>query len=176
MIRYGKAIIISITILLFYGCQNQKASNELENLKAQITAEQQSIEKHKAIVIKAHEEVWSKGNTELIDTLYSDNYIAHWSVGGDMSKEGLKQMIVETRKIFPDLKEEIVQIIAEGDLVVTYFTSSGTMKSAMHGIPPTDKSASRPEIAIHRIENGKIAEQWTVADRLSLLEQLGIQL
>jgi len=57
MIRYGKAIIISITILLFYGCQNQKASNELENLKAQITAEQQSIEKHKAIVIKAHEEV-----------------------------------------------------------------------------------------------------------------------
>jgi len=61
-------------MLLFCGCQNQKVSSELENLKAQITAEQQSIEKNKSIVRKAHGEVWSKGNTDPINTLSNALY------------------------------------------------------------------------------------------------------
>ena len=50
------------------------------------------------------------------------------------------------------------------------------MKGSLDGIPPTGKKGSRPEIAVHKIINGKIVEQWTVADLLSLLNQLGIQL
>jgi steroid delta-isomerase-like uncharacterized protein len=120
--------------------------------------------------------VWSKGNLAVIDALYAPNYMAHWITGEDTDLDQFKKMIISTRKTFPDLKEEIVHLIAEGDLVVTHFISSGTMEGDMEGIPPTGKTGSRPEIAIHRIENGKIVEQWTVADLLSMLNQLGIKL
>ena len=85
--------------------------------------------------------------------------------------EAFRRFLYET-----DLNEKIIHIVAEGDFVVTHFISSGTFKESMGNIPATGKRASNPEIAIHRIENGKIAEQWTVSDRLNMLTQLGIQL
>ena len=44
------------------------------------------------------------------------------------------------------------------------------------GISRSDKKVTRQEIAIHRIINGKMVEQWTVADNLVLMQQLGMEL
>ncbi len=148
---------------------------ELE-LKAQIEIEAQKLETNKSIVRRAHDEVWSKGNMAAIDELYAPDYIAHWVAGGDTELDEFKEMIINARTAFPDMKEEILHIVAEGDLVVTHFVNSGTFMAKMDGFAPTGKKGSNPEMAVHRIENGKIAEQWTVADRLNLLNQLGIEL
>jgi len=163
---YSKSIwlIVGLFILTSYSCQNQ------------YRIDAKKLELNKSVVLKAHEEVWSKGNIDLINELYSSDYVAHWINGGDTDLEGLKNMIIEARNTFPDLNEEIIHIVAEGDLVVTHFTSSGTFLGEMGGISPTGKKGLRPEIAVHRLENGKIVEQWTVADLLSMLNQLGIEL
>jgi steroid delta-isomerase-like uncharacterized protein len=136
--------------------------------------EQLRLETNKAIVRRAHDEVWTKGNMAAIDELYAPDYVAHWFIGDDMGLDEFKDMLKGTRTAFPDLTEEIMHIVAEGDLVVTHFISSGTLMGEFDGIPPTGKRGSRPEIAFHRIEDEKIVEQWTVADRLSLLSQLDI--
>jgi len=168
----------TVTMILFLaavsccavGCGDLERQNELSELRA----ERDLNEANKALVLRAHQEVWSSGNLDVVDELYSAEYIAHWAYGEDTDREGLKKMVAEARAAFPDMTEDIVHVVAEGDLVVSHFISSGTFTGEMNGLEPSGKKLSRPEIAIHRIVNGKIVEQWTVSDQLTLMRQLGL--
>ena len=172
----SKILLTVLVISSIVSCQSQQVAKEFEELKSQTDAYNQKLEQNKLIVRRTHEEVWSKGNTAVIDDLYAPDYIAHWITGGDTGLDEFKKMITETRTTFPDQSEKITHIVAENDLVVTYFISSGTFLGPLNGIPPNGNKYSRPEIAVHRIENGKIIEQWTVADLMSILNQLEISL
>ncbi len=174
--RIVKILFVVFVIINIISCRNQKASNELSDFKSEIAEINESLGYNKSIVLRAHKEVWSSGNLEIVDELYSPNFVGHWVSGGDTGLEELKQIVTESRSVFPDLTENIIHTIAEQDLVVTHFISSGTFSGSMNGIPPNGKKVSRTEIAVHRIENGKIAEQWTVADLMTFLNQLGISL
>jgi steroid delta-isomerase-like uncharacterized protein len=168
-------MILPLALILCFmvGCQDKEAMAELEAMKAQAEVEEQN----KEIIRRTHNEVWSEGNVELIYDLYDTDYVAHWTSGPDtQGLDELREVILEARNAFPDLTENIEQIVAEGDLVVTRFSSSGIFKGNHMGISPSDKKVTRQEIAIHRIVNGKIAEQWTVADSLALMQQLGMEL
>ncbi len=168
-------MILPLALILYFtfSCQDKEAMAELEEFKAQAAVEEQN----KEIVRRTHDEVWSNGNMEVIDELYGNDYVAHWTSGPDThGLDELREVIMEARTAFPDLKEEIEQIVAEGDLVVTRFSTGGTFKGNIMGISPSDKKVTRQEIAIHRIVNGKIVEQWTVADSLVLMQQLGMEL
>jgi predicted ester cyclase len=167
-------IILPLVLLCFtFACQDKEAMAELEAMKAQAEVEEQN----KEIVRRTHDEVWSKGNREVIDELYDTDYVAHWTSGPDThGLAELREVILEARTAFPDLTEDIEQIVAEGDLVVTRFSTGGTFKGNIMGISPKDQKVTRQEIAIHRFDNGKIVEQWTVADSLVLMQQLGMEL
>ncbi len=67
-------------------------------------------------------------------------------------------------------------MVAEGDLVATHFTSTGTNAGSFLGNPPTGKQIRINEMSIYRIVDGKIAEQWLIPDLLSLNQQLGLVL
>lgn len=155
-------LVLAISISLAAGCSDQaRKQNEL-------------LAANKAIVMRTHEEIWGGGNLDLINELYSPDYVAHWAYGEDTDREGIASMITEARTAFPDMTEEVVHIVAEGDFVVTHFISSGTFTGEMNGLEPSGKKMSRPEIAVHKIINGKIVEQWTVSDQLSVMKQLGL--
>ena len=164
---------LALVLCFMVGCQDKEAIAELEAMKAQAEVEEQNRE----IVRRTHNEVWSKGDMDVIDELYDNNYVAHWTSGPDThGLDELREVIMEARTAFPDLREDIEQIVAEGDLVVTRFSTGGTFKGNIMGVSPKDKKVTRQEIAIHRIVNGKIVEQWTVADSLVLMQQLGMEL
>jgi predicted ester cyclase len=40
--------------------------------------------------------------------------------------------------------------------------------------PPTGRQIEQKGITIHRIEDGKIGEEWEIFDTLSMLQQLGL--
>jgi steroid delta-isomerase-like uncharacterized protein len=66
-------------------------------------------------------------------------------------------------------------VIAEGDKVVTRYTIRGTHQGETEEYgPPTGKRVELRGITIHRIEDGKIAEEWERYDNLSILQQLGL--
>ncbi len=73
---------------------------------------------------------------------------------------------------FPDIKIEIVQQVAEGDLIATYITSKGTHSGRFYGIPATGKHISTSVIRIDRVQDGKIAEHWSVSDASGLMQQI----
>lgn len=56
----------------------------------------------------------------------------------------------------------VEQQVAEGDLVVTRFTSSGRHTGVFQGVEPTGEVWTPEGIVIRRIEDGKIADDWEV--------------
>ena len=79
------------------------------------------------------------------------------------------------RKIFPDLNVRIIELIAEGDLVMARCEATGTQKGEMEGIPATGKNIKIAHWTINRFdEEGKITESWNLNDNMSIMKQLGI--
>jgi len=132
-------------------------------------------DKNKALVSRIPLEAFNQGKLEVIDEVIADNSIDHGELppGMPAGKEGVKAFVKVLRSAFPDLKITIDLQVAEGDLVVQRATTTGTMKGAFAGMPPSGKKATWESIHITRVKDGKIVEHWQVQDQLGMLQQLG---
>jgi predicted ester cyclase len=124
-------------------------------------------------VVKNYHRVWSDGKVTDLEKLLAPGFICHFIDGIEWKGiEGAKHSISSHRKIFPDWKEEIVDMVSEGDKVVTRYKSTGTHQGAFEGLDSTGIKVTIYETSIYRIADGKIAEQWGFPDALSLKNQL----
>ena len=131
-------------------------------------------EQNKAIVRRALEEGYNRGNLDAVDELVSEDFLAHTTSQDIRGAEQMKHYIRELRGAFPDLHMVIEDQVGEGDKVVTRWTASGTHTGPFQGIPPTGKHGSMSGIDIDYVVDGKAVECWTISDDLSLLQQLGV--
>ena len=90
-----------------------------------------------------------------------------------MNWEGTKQFYAGAWSSFPDLHHEILEIVAEGDKVAVRYNIIGTHKGEFQGIPPTGKEVSFSAIGFITLIDGKVAEEWEVADNTGLMQQIG---
>ncbi len=132
-------------------------------------------EENKAIVRRDFEEVWNQGNLVVADEIFDANYVAH-GLGVELppGPEGFKQFVSVYRSAFPDLHFTIEDQIAEGDRVVVRWTTRGTHKGELMGIPATGKPVVVTGIDIFHISSGKVVESWTNWDALGMMQQLGV--
>ena len=78
---------------------------------------------------------------------------------------------------YPDLQVTVEQVIAEDDMVASYQRYTGTQQGDVEderGVPATGLTTEWVSMGIFRIECGKIAEIWSVADDLGRLQRLGV--
>jgi steroid delta-isomerase-like uncharacterized protein len=133
-----------------------------------------SIEENKALIRRFYEEVFNNRNLAALDDFYAPDHIDHTLPPSlPAGPEGTKQAIATMLEGFPDLHITIEDMIAEKDKVVIRFTTHGTQRGTLGGIPPTGKQVAVSTIEITRITNDKIAEDWGLDDRLGMLQQLG---
>jgi steroid delta-isomerase-like uncharacterized protein len=132
-------------------------------------------EQNKALTRRYLEEVWNGGNLALADELIAADYVYHTPVPPEVhGPEGVKQLVSMYRAAYPDLHFTAEDVIAEGDQVVTRWTSRSTHQGELMGIPATGKRVTTSGINIVRFETAKIAEEWTNWDALGMLQQLGV--
>jgi steroid delta-isomerase-like uncharacterized protein len=133
-----------------------------------------STEENKALVRRFYEEI-DKGNLDAMDDLVAEDYIDHSPPPFPMppGREGLK----EAFKLFWDATpgyHKIEDQVAEGDKVVTRLTAYGKHEGDLPGIPRTGNDMKMTAVAIHRVEDGKLAEKWSDKDVLGFLQQVGV--
>jgi predicted SnoaL-like aldol condensation-catalyzing enzyme len=117
--------------------------------------------------------VFIKHDFSLLDEIMRDDYIQH-NADVAQGKAGFKVFFEKTFKAMPDFKYTINKIVAEGDIVMAYCTTSGTHTGGdWIGQHPTGNKLNFDVVDIFRIQEGKIAEHWDVADSLKLFTQLG---
>jgi predicted SnoaL-like aldol condensation-catalyzing enzyme len=110
----------------------------------------------------------------VLDRIMRDDYIQH-NPDVAQGKAGFLEFFVKTFKAMPDFKYTIKKIVAEGDIVMAYCTSSGTHTGGdWLGKAPTGNRLNFDVVDIFRIQDGRIAEHWDVADSLKLFQQLGL--
>ena len=125
------------------------------------------------VVLRAHLEVWNQGNYDVIPEIYAEDYQAHFICGLEVGGlAGIREFVSGHRRSFPDWTEKVVDIVADGDRVVTRYISTGTHEGKFQGIAPTGRRVTISEVSIHRVLNGKIVEQWGFPDGLSHVQQL----
>jgi len=126
-----------------------------------------STEANKALVRRYFEDLANRADLSVAADIITPEHVA--------DVEHLTMMLYTA---FPDFHVTIEDQIAEGDMVVTRFTASGTYRGEWHSplgmIAPTGKRFSHMGIRMFRIANGKLVETWGGADMLSQLQQLGV--
>jgi len=75
---------------------------------------------------------------------------------------------------FPDQQVEIKHQIAEGDIVVTHWTTRGTNTGDLPGLPATGKNVTLDGVSINKFSEGKIVGEWVYYDRHKWLMDLGL--
>ena len=84
----------------------------------------------------------------------------------------VKRLFAEFRSAFPDWREEIVELVAEGNTVAGRFKCSGTHRGEFLGEAPTDKRMEVEEVFFLRAEDGRFVDFWALEDSLSRMRQL----
>ena len=131
-------------------------------------------EENESVSRRMIEEGFNKGNLAALDALFAHSFVEHQDGFVPPNIEGVKGAIVSLRTPFPDLKLTIEEIITSGDKSWARITARGTHQAPFMGRPPTGKAFAITVIDICRFEAGQIIEHWGVADRLSLMGQLGL--
>jgi steroid delta-isomerase-like uncharacterized protein len=85
---------------------------------------------------------------------------------------GVEMILGAIRAGFPDHNAQVLHMIAEGDLVATHKTFTGTHTGEFFGTPPTGKRATIRVMDFVRYRDGKVAEHWNVIDFAGLMRQL----
>ena len=130
-------------------------------------------ETNKAVARSFFEQVLDQGHVEKYAESHAMGFIAHGRTK-DATLEEDMGYAREERKAVPDLRFKINEIMAERDLVLVYWTASGTNTHEGMGFPASGKSFTEPGMTLFRFKAGKISEEWGVWSMLSIMQQLGV--
>ena len=135
-----------------------------------------SVQENKALARRVFDEVWSKGKLDLADEFLSPDFVGR---PGSLAEpfrgpEGAKQFLGRLREAFPDMRYDVEEMVAEGDLVATRWTCTATHEGEFMGFEPTERRATIGGMTFLRFAgDGTILEGWTQMDAIGLLRAIG---
>ena len=127
----------------------------------------------KDIARRFFDEIWNQRDESAIDRLIPEHAVGNDPDFGS-GREGFRTQWREWQSAFPDLHFEIVDLVAEGDKVLTRWVLTGTHRGAFLGLAPTGKAIEVSGMSLDRIEDGRVAEGFDGWDALGLRRQLGL--
>lgn len=132
-------------------------------------------EQNKSTARRWSEELWGRGDLAVADEIIAPDYVRHDP--GDpfpaRGPEDVKRTVTMLRTMLPDLSIEIEAMVAEGEMVVSRYTSTATDSVGYMGMPPTGRKIRTTAMQFFRFDNAKIVESWAVRDDLGIFRQLG---
>src|SRR5829696_7597628 len=121
----------------------------------------------------------AEGDLDAMRELLAPDFVDHHRLPGeeDPGPEGYLRAAAGAYAAFTNLRYVFVeQMPAEGDRVVSRLTMRATHDRAeIAGFAPTSKEYTNTFIAIHRIEGGKIVEEWAEGSDIAQLTQARLE-
>ena len=130
------------------------------------------IEENKEVVRQYIEEVLNNLDYTHAEELMHEEFFGE---GGKIQGiEAHKKNFTAQREKLPDIRNDLLEMIAEGDKVVAVSVVSGTDVGGYFGSLPTNKKMEGKVIAIYTLKDGKIAKGDITYNLLTTYQQIGI--
>jgi predicted ester cyclase len=123
-------------------------------------------EASKALIERIYRDGYNGGDESVYRDCYTDGFVHHSKVTHDVSPgaQGELESMHNFRRAIPDVRFTILEQIAEGDRVATRLHISGTQVEDFGTVGVGDGRFDRHVMALFRIEDGKVAEEWFFLD------------
>ena len=105
--------------------------------------------------------------------LMSPEFVAHIPAGS-VSREEFLQHNNLYNVAFSDRQYTVEDLTVDGDKVVARTIWRGTHTGDFQGLPPTGKQVVISAFIMECIQDGKSVEHWSLFDRMSMMQQLGL--
>ena len=133
-----------------------------------------AIDDNLALVRNMEEDLFNHRDPTAVDRYVSPAYTLRTAGDGTPSgREAVRTYIAAYLAGFPDLHISIDQLLGVGDKVVGVFTFTGTHKGDLFGFTASGRTISVRQIAIYRVEDGQVVDEWEISDQLGLMQQIG---
>lgn len=160
-----KSSLSSFIALMMGGLAKLYKNSNKENLSV--------INNNKNVVSRYVNEFKNQQKFTVFPKLFSSKFTHHFNFPNRTNKmDSFVSVGQAFLSAFPDVKVELQQLLAEGDIVVEQNKVSATHKGSFNGIKPTNKKVYWTETHIYRIENGKIAENYPAVNFERILIQI----
>lgn len=168
LFRWAIAVPLAVLLCMAVGCRQEVEGGITEEAARAIGD----------IYVKARNEA----NLDLLDDIYSPDIVVHdpgWPQP-IVGLEALKSQYRGTHAAVPDVKFSMGDMYVKGDKVAWIFTMSGTMtgpfSTPFGDLSPTGKAFRFSGVAIDRVADGKIVEEWLYFNPLEILLPMGFAL
>jgi steroid delta-isomerase-like uncharacterized protein len=125
-------------------------------------------------VRQINEDVYGKGNVDLVEELYHEDFFNHTAQEGiPPDRDGEKAFVQAVHAAMSDTEATMDRIVIDGDKVAWRWTMRGKHTGEFMGVPA---SGNRVEITGNDIgvfRDGKLAELWNEVDMYDVMVQLG---
>ena len=132
-----------------------------------------SAEEDNKALVRRFLEAHAKGDLDTLEEMLAPDFVDHNLIPGQQpGREGYLRAFAEYHAAYSHTRYIIEKQLAEGDEVVTTFAVSATHdRGEWMGLVPTGKEFEALLIFIHRVVEGKIAEEWSQGSGLAELAQ-----
>jgi len=157
-------ILILLSIFVCSGCQ-QREDRTYTDVELQA-------------IWDNNNQLWSGGNLDLVDALYTEECVRHNADMGDANgPEGIKNFVKWVYTAYSDFKVTFDSRFELKDRIIAHWTATGTNDGPLsENMPATGKKVSFTGLAMSVIENGKITEEWAYYNQLFVYDQMGYEL
>lgn len=118
-----------------------------------------------AIIKSANGELISKGNLDVIEKVFSPEYIVHAGGKNYAGHEFIQKWLKQLRSAIPDIQVIKIDILSKTENTIAWQrTLNGTHKGKIMRIPPTGQDTTWREMAVSFFQGNKIAEEWVISE------------
>jgi steroid delta-isomerase-like uncharacterized protein len=125
-------------------------------------------------IITRFEHAFRAGDQATINEFCDPRLVDHNPAPGHESTlAGFKQKVAAFATIFPDLEEDLQDIIACGDTVATRWVLTGSQRQEFMGILATGQAIRVEGMNFYHLKDGRVTDIWTQFDGVGMMQQLG---
>ena len=171
-------ILISVAVWVAFAlaaCQSTAPSTQVAAPpSAPAAASQPDVEARNLAVVQRFYDEYAAGHADVILEVHPETITMHYAGSAEeVPTQVLRDDLAALKAANPDLRAEVHQMFAAGDLVVTELTWTTTHTGDYFGIPATGKTTTHSGIVVRRLKDGQIVESWEMWDDLVFLQSIG---
>lgn len=135
---------------------------------------QDAIDHNRRVIARYFDEVWNRGEVDVLDELLTADYLNHSSSipNPRPGPEDVKAIVRMMREGIPDLHYQVLDIVAAADRAAVYTRVTGTHTGTLFGMAPSGNPIDVRQMQIEWFRDGRICQHWRITDEMALMRQI----